>query len=187
MVERHEARNPVVRARDEMGTVEEVVEAPEVWEPDRNDMRGVDTRGGPGRRVASVDQPDYPGQDPGYHHAGEGDNLGERVESIGAIAPVMGNPSLDPAGGSMVAVSYMAGYGRETEVGYDAMDGISGIALSHRDATAELAVEDPTPGDPLEIAPGESVYGDTTRLETRNTRGRDWCADLRLADNEGWM
>lgn len=112
MVERHEARNPVVRTRDEMTTAEEVVEAPEAWEPDRNDMRGVDTRGGPDGRIASVDHPDYPGQDPGDHHAGEGDDLGEQLESISAIAPVMGNPSLDPAGGSMVAVSYMAGYGR---------------------------------------------------------------------------
>jgi hypothetical protein len=79
----HESRHPAVRAMDEMVTADEVVDDPADWDPDRNDLAGVDT--GPDwgprsrpyapeeeREIESMRSPRYRGDDPGYHHRPRG-------------------------------------------------------------------------------------------------------------------
>jgi hypothetical protein len=107
----------------------------------------------------------------------------------------MGNPSLHPAGGDLIAVSYMAGDGSDVPWDHDAMDGVDWLVLGHADATRELAVDSATGGTgsgPLRVEPEESVYSDDHLLGTHDMRidaGQagddcDWCAELRLWEHE---
>jgi len=120
----------------------------------------------------------YPGDDPGYHHSPSG-GIWKSAEALGTIAPVMGNPSMDPAAGDLIAVSYMAGFGGEAAVGHDAMGGVDAMVLGDVDATQELKVESSTEGGPLELAPNESIYnnlpdGDWHACLNTDERDRRW-------------
>lgn len=65
--------------------------------------------------MESIRSARYPGDDPEHHH---GDHP---WDGLATTAPVMGNPSLDPVAGDLVAVSYMAGYSGEAMVGFDVL------------------------------------------------------------------
>lgn len=165
--------------------------------------------------MESIRSPRYPGDDPEHHHSVPGArDAWDAAERLGTIAPVMGNPSIDPAAGDLVAVSYMAGYGGEAMVGYDAMDGVDQLVLGNVDATRELEVESATEGGPLRLAAHESVFSDSHGLGTHGLRigpvesgeavswdseyrlyghepeagGADWCACLRTDELDGrWL
>lgn len=191
----HRERSRNARRVDEANRADEVVRDPDDWEPVKNDLAGVDT---PSKeeRVRSVDHPDYAGDDPGYHHdPSPSEGAAATANRLGTIAPVMGNPSLDPAGGSMVAVSYMAGYGGDADVGHDAMDGVHLLVTGEADANRELEVESATEGGPLDVADDESIYrGEAAKMAMTPDDGyecRDWCSALELHEAEapegGWL
>lgn len=162
-VRRHESRHPVVRARDEMVTADEVVHDPGSWDPDRNDLAHVDTG-------------------PDYDHGGRGRDIWERTEKVGSIAPVQGRPTMDPAP-PMHQVAMMTGWlpGHN-----DPLEGIDKMVTGEVDARQELRVESNTPGSPLQLGMTESVYSDDTcegshgcslSAEEKGDR-TDWCAWL---------
>lgn len=141
--------------------------------------------------MQTMRSPRYPGDDPEYHHGVRG-GLWERIGRLGSIAPVMGNPSLDPAAGDMIAVSYMAGYGSDAEIGHDSIGGIDDMVLGNVDATRELDAPSATEGSPLQIAPHESVYSDEHGLGTHNLRigpaesgeAMSWTSEFKLYEHE---
>lgn len=165
---------------------EEVSVDPAGWNSNRDGDQGVETLQRT-ERVASVNHPDYPGDDPCYHHdPSPGKGTFGTAERLSTLAPVMGNPSLDPAAGSLVQVSYMCGYGGEAAVGHDAIDGVDRLVTGEADANGELEIGSATEGGPLELAPDESVYegrGHNTYIEDGEV---DYCAELRCG-GEGWL
>jgi len=142
--------------------------------------------------MRSVRSARYPGDDPEYHHAGSGRTMWERAEHLGSIAPVMGNPSIDPANGDLITVSYMAGYGGEAEVGHDAMQGVDRMVTDPRvDATSELRFESHHGGPHLSMTRDESIFsGDAGWGEKGLTydegpaQGQDWCLGMTVQDDE---
>lgn len=94
-------------------------------------------------RMDSIRSPRYRGDDPEHHHSvPEARDMWDAVERIGTIAPVMGNPSIDPANGDLIAVSYMCGYGRDTPIGHDAMEGVDRLVCESN-----------------EFGPAKAIYG----------------------------
>jgi hypothetical protein len=130
------------------------------------------------RRPESADEP------PEYEH-------GAAPGTLGSIAPVQGNPSLDPAG-SMLGPARMAGWS-PAAADYDALQGVGELATpGGPDATRELLVSSSTEGGPLDLAPDESAFDDTLGRGTHSLsldegeRG-DWTVGLRLAPDEGCL
>ncbi len=119
------------------------------------------------RKMDSVRSHRYRGDDDEYHHGGRPDEGPiDTISRLGTIAPPMGNPSLDPASGDPVMVSYLCGYGRDTEFGHDAMDGVDRMVTDTEvDANDELRVSSATEGGPLQLAPEED-------MDTRLSPGR---------------
>jgi hypothetical protein len=159
-VRRHTRRPRAERAADEARTADEVVEDPEDWKPNENDMRGVDTRGGPE-----------------YGRRDDEDELGAAGRQA-TMAPVHGDPSLDPVT-TIWDIANMAGYGDGP--GYDALDGVDRMVTGEADASRELRVESNTEGSPLDV--GTSLFSDAggeLRLgRDEDPAERDWKADLR--------
>ncbi len=147
------------------------------------------------RKMRSVRSPRYPGDDPENHHAvPDARNVWEASERMGSIAPVMGNPSIDPATGDLVAVSYMCGYGGEAMIGHDACDGVDRYVTGEADANENLRTQGWHGGTPLAMHPDESIMRDDRGSEDREaskptepTGGRNWGRGLQVAPDEGPM
>lgn len=127
--------------------------------------------------MSKAGPPASPGGADGAEDDGE-DSIWSRAERHAYIAPVQGEPSLEPADAPW-EVAMMAGWaGDEEGRGHDAMQGVEAMALGDVDACAELDVESATPGTPLELGPSESIYSDNTG------RGN---MTLEVATDGGWM
>jgi hypothetical protein len=115
----------------------------------------------------------------------------ERIGRAATIAPVLGDPSLDPADDPW-DVATMAGWGdvREDGSGHDAMMGVGQMATGEADAMAELDVDSATDGGPMELADDESIIGysgyepddnepsDTGWLSLGSSERMDWTTHL---------
>lgn len=145
--------------------------------------------------MESIRSARYQGDDPSYHHGIKGArDAWDAAERLGTIAPVLGNPSLDPASGDLVAVSYMCGYGGEAMVGHDACDGVDRYVTGEADANENLRVEGHHGGPPLAMSPDESVmrddlgFGDMGATVPDGPAGdMDWDLGLRVGSGEGPM
>ena len=144
-------------------------------------------------REQSMRHPDYPGDDPEWHHKPEGRDMWHRVNKMSTIAPIQGNASLDPAAGDMIQVSYMAGLGSDAEVGFDTFSGVAEMVTGEVDASRELATPSVTPGTPLQMGPSESSYSDdvadgkshTLALDERESgRSFAWTAEMSMHEGE---
>lgn len=162
----HESRPEAARRRDEAETAERVTTDADEYAED------------PGAA-------DYPHVDtgPDYEHGGRpGEGPLRTLDRLGTVAPVEGNPSLDPANG-LWEVAYMAGYSdREHTPGHGALQGVDRLVTGEADANRELRVESATEGGPMQLGPDESIFADDRGAGTHGAGGgeppRDWTAFL---------
>jgi hypothetical protein len=123
------------------------------------------------------------GRDP--DEGGGDDNAWARAERRATIAPVMGDPSVDPAHEPW-EVTYMAGWGGPGGGEYGTLQGVDDYVVGDADATRELRAPSATAGGPLRIADGETIYEDRANTGIMSTRLRpeedpsrtDWCSHL---------
>lgn len=131
----------------------------EVIVPGRKDLARTRTPGHGMDRADDVDHPDYDGQVDPDASAPRGDTIWERAEHMSTTAPIMGNPSMDPANPAMHELAEMAGWS-QSHWGHDPMQGVAGMAMGYVDANQELEAPSATEGGPLQLDPTESVYSD---------------------------
>lgn len=109
---------------------------------------------------------------------GDGASMWERIEGQAAIAPVMGNPSLEPAH-RPYEVAMMAGWGAGD--GYDAMMDVDKMVLGEVDATRELEANSATEGRPLQLGRSEDLDRSVEpryELSFPDPEGGDWTTHL---------
>lgn len=142
-----------------------------------------------GERERSAHHSEYAGSGEGYRHgAPEAGSVWERLCAVSRMAPVHGDPTLDPAGDA-VAVSEMCGYNAGA-AGFSVLDGPDRLATGEADAGRFLRVEGSTPGPPLRLGPRELAgYLDVDGRGTHDTglgaRRADWTRELGLDNEEG--
>ena len=112
-----------------------------------------------------------------------------RLQDQARIAPIQGNPSLDPVT-SPWDVARMAGYDGDA---YDAMAGVDKMVTGEADAMEEMELETATEGTPLELAADESLLSDDTgegdlTLDidpAADPENIDWAAEMRIGSGQG--
>jgi hypothetical protein len=104
-----------------------------------------------------------------------GGSVWDRVGRVSTIAPVMGDPGVEPADNPW-EVAMMAGWGdvNDDGRGHDALQGAEELLLGEADATAFMTV-DPTPNE--DRAPMLTFQGDEAQLTAEESH-RDWCTHL---------
>lgn len=108
----------------------------------------------------------------------------EAVQDYGTIAPVHGDPSLDPVT-TPFDVARMAGYGSGS---FDALEGVDKMVMGEVDATREMHVDSETDGGPMQMGPLETIFSDDAGFGDMNLgltaeedpSNRDWCKELRF-------
>lgn len=102
------------------------------------------------------------------------DSIWERVATVSTIAPVQGDPSLEPADNPW-ELAMMAGWGDPNEDGrgHDALQGVDALVLGEVDANDEIRVEGPGLSLEDEITLDERVGRELAEHETH-----DWTSHL---------
>lgn len=119
---------------------------------------------------------------------GENTDGAEGVQDYGTIAPVHGNPSLDPVT-TPFDVARMAGYGNNS---HDALQGVDKLVMGKVDARKEMHVDSETDGGPMAMGAKESIFSDDAGFgdmdlsldPDEDPATTDWCHCLRTGEGE---